>query len=207
MARIDDRQTPLARIYARAVIGLAEASGQGEALFEELEEVVRLLERDPAFADFLASPLVDVEDRRASLERAFRSRSSDLLVDTLQVLNRKRRLGFLPAIVRAYRGELRALRGLVDVTVRTATPLTEPLRERLAAALVRVTGGKHPELSEAVDPKLLGGMIVEVEGKKLDASLAARLRELGAALAARASEEILRRRGAPLTAATGGTGT
>jgi F-type H+-transporting ATPase subunit delta len=204
MASIDQRLMGLARVYARAILALAVAQGEAEALLEELAALGRLVAREPAFADFLASPLVDVEDRRETLERVFRGRASDLLVDTLQVLNRKRRLGFLPAIAHVYRAELRQRQGLVDVKVRTAAPLPEPLRDRLRAALVRFTGGRRPELEETVDPALLGGIVVEVDGKKVDASLAARLRELGAALAQRASQEILRRHAAPLAGAAEG---
>src|SRR5688572_16575 len=137
MASSDEQQRTLARIYARAIFDLAEDQGAGDALLEELAAVARLAERDPAFADFLGSPLVDRDDRRATLERIFRGTASDLLADTLQVLNRKGRLALLPAIGRAYRGELRERRGLVDVKVRTAAPLPPALRERLAAALVR----------------------------------------------------------------------
>jgi F-type H+-transporting ATPase subunit delta len=194
----------LARVYARALLAVAEERGEADALQAELSELGRLLEREPDFADFLASPLVDVEVRRAALERLFRGVASDVLLDTLQVLNRKRRLGVLPALLYAYRAELRARRGLVDVEVRTAVPLSERLRGRLAAALVHFTGGKQPDLQETVDPALLGGLVVQVEGQKLDGSLAARLRELGAALAERATQEILRRRGAPLAGAAEG---
>jgi F-type H+-transporting ATPase subunit delta len=204
MARVDERQMNLARVYARAILAVAEERGEADALQAELSELGRLLDREPDFADFLASPLVDVEVRRAALERLFRGVVSDVLLDTLQVLNRKRRLGVLGALLYAYRAELRARRGLVDVEVRTAVPLSEGLRGRLAAALVHFTGGKRPDLQETVDPALLGGLVVQVEGQKLDGSLAARLRELGAALAQRATQEILRRRGAPLAGAAEG---
>lgn len=196
MARVDDRQLALAQLYARALLGLAEERGEDERITEELGELARLFERDPEFAYFMASPLVDDERRRETLETLFRGRASDLLVDALQVLNRKGRLSLLPAVFHAYRSELRERLGLVDVRVRTAAPIPPPLRERLVAALVCFTGGKRPELDEVVDPALLGGLVVELDGKKLDASLAARLRELGAALSRRASEEILKRRSA-----------
>src|SRR5262249_18710496 len=116
----------------------------------------------------------------------FRRRASDLLVDSLEVINRKGRLGLLPAIVAAYRGEYRELRGLVDARVTTAVPLTEEQRTELAAALGKLTG-KRPELIERVDPAILGGLVVEVAGEKIDSSLATRLRDVAEALAQRAA--------------------
>jgi F-type H+-transporting ATPase subunit delta len=193
MASVDDRELALGRIYAKAMLDLAEERGEADALLDELAAVVEYLDRDPDFERFLASPLIDEKDRAASVETLLRGRASDLLVDALQVINRKGRLGALRAIAEAYRQEHRDLRGLVDVYVKTAVPLTGPLRERLAAAVVRFTG-KRPDLFERVDPAILGGMVVDVAGQKIDASVAARLREMGAALARRASEEIFRRR-------------
>ena len=63
------------------------------------------------------------------IEQAFRGKASDLLVDSLLVVNRKGRLSAVRAIAVAYRAALRDLRGWVDVHVRTAVPLTpEPAR-------------------------------------------------------------------------------
>ncbi len=105
------------------------------------------------------------------------------------MINRKGRLGRLRAIAESYRTAHRDLRGWVDVKVRTAVPLPAGLRTRLEDSIAAFTG-KKPALLEKIDPSLLGGMVVEVEGKKIDASVASRLRVLGAALLARAEREI-----------------
>jgi F-type H+-transporting ATPase subunit delta len=105
------------------------------------------------------------------------------------VINRKGRLSSLRAIAEAYRVALRDLRGWMDVHVRTAVPLSEPLRQRLIQALAASTSRK-PALIEHVDPSVVGGLVVEVEGRKIDASVASRLHGLSEALLARASREI-----------------
>ena len=191
MAGVDDRTLALGRVYAVPMLDLATGQGQADALHEELQELGRLLDGNPRIEEFLGSPMVDGEDRRQVLERLFRGRASDLLVDALQVVNRHGRLGYLRAIAEAYRREYRDRHGLVDARVRTAVPLDEALRGNLKEAIARFTG-KQPTLAETVDPALLGGMIVEVEGNKIDGSVASRLRGLSAALERRASEEIHR---------------
>lgn len=191
MAGVDDRTLALGRVYAVPMLDLAERQGQADALFEELQELGRLLDGDSRIEGFLGSPLVDEEERRQVLERLFRGRASDLLVNSLQVINRHGRLGYLRAIAEAYRLEYRTRRGLVDARVRTAVPLSDALRGNLKEALARFTG-KQAALAETVDPSLLGGMVVEVEGNKIDGSVASRLRGLSAALGRRASQEIHR---------------
>lgn len=189
MANVDNRDLAVGRLYAEAMLALAEEQGQSDALLEELKDLAGLLDQNPKLEHFLASPLVDEEGRARVIEELFRGRTSDLLADSLQVINRKGRLGQIRAIAESYRTAHRDLRGWVDVKVRTAVPLSEALRSRLADSIAAFTG-KKPALFEKVDPSLIGGVVVEVEGKKIDASVASRLRDLSAALLARAAREI-----------------
>ncbi|HEX6898891.1 MAG TPA: ATP synthase F1 subunit delta [Thermoanaerobaculia bacterium] len=191
MANVDDRDVAHGRVYAEAMFDLAEESGQGDSLLAELQDVVALADNDPRLGHFFGSPFVDEDVRARVIETLFRGKGSDLLVDSLQVINRNGRLAMLRAITEAYRLAHRASRGQVDVVVRTALPLTESQRARLVEVLTAVIK-TQPVLSERVEPSLLGGIVVEVAGWKYDASVANRLQGLSEALHTRASEEILR---------------
>jgi F-type H+-transporting ATPase subunit delta len=189
MPPIDERDLALGKVYAASIFELAEEQGRSDELLGELLDLVAYLDRNPEFDGFLASPLVEEPARAAVVEKLFRGRASDLLVDALQVINQKGRLGKLRAIAAAFRGELRRRRGLVDARVTVAVPLAPEQRESLSRVIARFTG-KQPELVERVEPSILGGFIVEVEGQKLDTSVAARLRGVAAALTRRAEREI-----------------
>ena len=195
MANVNSRDRRVARIYAKAMLDLAVAERQEDGLLDELDELQRAIAGDEELAAFLGSPLVSAAARAEVIERVFRRRASDLLVDALEVVNRKGRLGLLAAIAAAYRGEYRALRGLVDARVTTAVPLGKAQRASLAAAVAKLTG-KQPDLVERVDPAILGGLVVEVAGEKIDSSLATRLRDVGTILAQRAAAELHRGGGA-----------
>lgn len=191
MASIDHRALALGRLYAGAILDLAEEQGRADELLDELQELAGFLEQRPEIEEYLGSPMVDDEEHKQVLERLFRGRASDLMVDALQIVRSKGRLGWLRAIAEAYRREYRDRRGLIDARVRTAVPLPESERARLIDAVARFSG-KQPTLIERVDPSLIGGMIVEVGGMKIDTSLASRLRDLGGALERRSSQEIHR---------------
>ena len=189
----NDRELSIAGVYSRAMLELAEQQGEADSLLEELQGLVEYLDRNPELERFLASPLVEDEDRGKVLEKAFRGRTSDLLLDSLQVINRKGRLSLLRGIVEGYRTGHRKLRGLVEARVRTAVPLSEALRARVRESVARHTG-HQPVLIEKVDPALIGGIVIEVGDEKIDGSVSNKLRELGKALEARASQEIVRSR-------------
>ena len=174
---IDSRELAVARVYALALLALAEEQSRGEEVGEELAALAAVVTSDETSRAFLASPLVSGEERRTALETAFRGRLQDLTVDVLQVMNRKRRLAVVPALALAYRRELDRRRGRVDVDVASAVPLSEALRERLRAALAGVTG-REPVLHERVDAELVAGLRLAIGDRKIDGSVAARLRRL-----------------------------
>lgn len=190
MPRLNDKYFAIARVYARSMLQLAEEAGTTDELLAELRGLAAYTEESPEFRDFLASPLIKSEDRRQALEDIFRGRTSDLLVDSLQVLNRKGRLGLLPVVAEGFRREVRDLRGFTDVHITTAVPLSAELRERLRKVVHSLTG-RTADLVEKVNPDLLGGLVVRIGDRKTDTSVARELERLSGALQARTSREIL----------------
>lgn len=197
MARLNEKEVAVARVYSRSMLDLATERGEDAALLEELSELRSFVESHPAVEHFFISPLVDEEERQAKLEKLLRGRASDLLADSLQVLNQHGRLGLLPTIAETYRLDYQERHGHVDVRVSSAVPLAADVREQLRAAISRLVG-REPDLVEEVDPSLIGGMVVRVGDRKIDASVVKDLRELRARLEERAVEEVLRHRAAGL---------
>ncbi|MGH9380359.1 MAG: ATP synthase F1 subunit delta [Thermoanaerobaculia bacterium] len=179
----------VARVYAGALLGLAEEVGAADAVLAELEGLEDLLGRLPELASLLANPLVDEEAKARLLEEHLRGRAGDLVVDCLQVMNRKGRLGLVRELVTAYRGHYEEARGILGVRVVTAVPLTDAQRREIAEVASRATGSKA-RLEEAVDPALIGGMVLYAGDKKLDASLRRRVEEVGERLLARTASEM-----------------
>ncbi|MEM7480533.1 MAG: ATP synthase F1 subunit delta [Acidobacteriota bacterium] len=196
MSSFSDDQIAVAQVYSKAMLALAQQAeaqqaGAVDDLREELQSIARLIERDETFRAFLSSPLVDSDKRRESLEKTFRGKASDLLVDSLQVLNRKGRIHLVPAIAFTYRQELNQLQGRVEARVISAVALSDPQRERIRAAVKGATG-KDATLDEQVDPSLIGGMVVQIGDQKADSSVATRLTNLSDKLLNRASRQIHR---------------
>lgn len=195
MPKLDDKQIGVARIYSRALLELAEKQGVADDVLAELGEIAELVERNPRFAGFISSPLVDPDDRESFLEKTFRGRATDLLVDALQVMNRKGRLAVLPTLAAVYHEEHEALRGRVEARVVSAVALTDAARERLRRTLARSTG-LTVDLVESVDPSLLGGLIVRVGDRKYDGSVVHKVRVLRAIFDERARQHIYQTRAA-----------
>lgn len=189
MAHAGHQASNVAQVYARALLGLAEEAEAAESVLEELEGLRALLDRLPELERLFASPLVEAEDKARMLEERLRGRAGDLVVDCLQVMNRKGRLGLVRELVTAYRELYEDARGIVGVRVVTAVPLTDEQRREIAEVASRITG-KRARLDEAVDPSLLGGVVLYADDRKLDASVRRRVEEVGERLLARTVSEM-----------------
>lgn len=190
MSSTPDKLAPVARIYAESLLALAVETGREDEVLEELDGLVAALDADPRLEEFLSSPLVNDPAKREVLERALRGRASDLVVDALQVMRRKGRLGALRGLALGYRALWMVRKGRIEVRVASAVPLTETLRAELVRAAARRTG-REPVLVETVKPSLLGGLVISIGDDKFDGSVAAGVARLGESLLARASVELL----------------
>lgn len=188
MQAVNEVGAAIAGVYAKALLGLAEQAGVRDAVLEELDELVRHASREPEFERFLSSTVIDEEARRSSLEKMLRGRASDLVVDALQVLNRKGRLALLGEVAHQYRVAVEVIKGQVEVTVNTASPLTESLRAMLVDA-IKTRFGQEPVLTERVEKGLIGGMVAWIGDQKFDFSVSRKLRVVKDRLLARASHE------------------
>jgi F-type H+-transporting ATPase subunit delta len=193
MAKVNEKEVAVARVYSKALFDVASGRGTTAEVLEELAGLGKLATEDRHFADFLSSPMIDAKDRRAAIDKMFRGRLSDVVVDGLQVVNRKGRLSLLPAIAEQFRQLLRDRDQRVDVLVSTAVPLSEALRAEITAVVGRFTG-RRPDLHEKVDPNLIGGLVLEFGDRKVDGSVLFEISKYRQRFADRAAREIFRGR-------------
>jgi F-type H+-transporting ATPase subunit delta len=169
--------TPLAAAYARSVLELANDQNQAREIGQELEELGKIVESDPAFANFLANPSVGETERGQVVEKVFRGRVSPLVMNFMMVANRKGRLGILRQIAAAYAELLEQQMGIIEVDITVAQRLSpeqfDDVRRRVGEALKR-----EVVLHQYVDESIIGGIVLRVQDRLLDASVRAQLQAI-----------------------------
>ena len=160
----------VARRYAQALFGAAEKAGRADAILGDLESLEKLIERDPSLMRFLSSPREVDRNKEAVIEKLFGERTDRLVVRLLLLLLRKGRILHLRDVIAAYRALLEQERGIVAARVVTAVSLGEDLGNRLRAELERISG-KRVRIEAAIDPRIIGGLVVMMEGRIYDRSV------------------------------------
>jgi F-type H+-transporting ATPase subunit delta len=172
----------LAGRYAVALFELAEDRDALDAVAEDLRNFRSLLDESADLRRLIRSPVLSREDQgRAVTALAERAGLSPLTRQFLGLLAHKRRLFVLPEIITAYLAMLGEHRGEVSAELTSAVALSE---EQLEAVRQRLTEamGQAVTLSTAVDSNLLGGLVVRVGSRMIDASLRTKLQRLEVAM-------------------------
>ena len=170
------RSSKVAKRYARALAGLSSDPNQLETWGAELERLAQMVSA-PIITMQLASPEVSESARIEALSLiAERLGLSFPLRSFAAVVARHGRIEDLPAIADAYRQILDELMGRVRATLIFART---PYDAELAQVMAGLEAIAHKKIIPTVkiDEALLGGVIVELEGKTYDGSLANRLAE------------------------------
>ena len=169
--------TEIARMYGGSLYDLAAEEGLEPRILGELDEAAAILKGDPAYLHLLSIPSIPKKERCALLDEAFRGQIHPYLLNFLKILCEKGTLRELPGCARAYRIRYNAAHGILEATAISAVALTREQIARLQEKLEAVTG-KQIDLKTKVDPAVLGGIRLDIEGTELDGTVQNRLASL-----------------------------
>lgn len=174
------RPSTTARRYAEAAFDVARASGQTDAWLSDLQRAEDTYNRD-IVRNYFLDPNVAREEKVATVPRLF-SGLSEQVLNLLRVLTSKQRMQLLPAIAAEFEHLVREARGVLEAEVTVARVVTESEQQDILHRLRSLTG-KDVQIHVAVDPSILGGVVVRIGDQVIDASISGRLERLRQELA------------------------
>ena len=166
--------TAAAARYGASLFELAAEERLDERILQELDCAAGCIAAEPAYVRLLSAPNIPRRERRALLDEAFGGQMHPYTVSFLKILCDEGLAAQLPACARAYRDCYNRAHGILEVRAAAAVPLDDAARQRLADKLAAVTG-RQIDLTVTVEPELLGGIRLDMDGTRLDGTLRRRL--------------------------------
>jgi F-type H+-transporting ATPase subunit delta len=160
--------------YANAAFAVAQGEGALQRVTDELYGFAKGLERQPDLRDALTSAALPVENRTQIVTDVLGDRAHPATVNLIGLIVAAGHARDLGKIVERLAAVAAASRQRAAAEVRSAVPLDDERRERLAAALSRATG-REVEVHVVVDPTVVGGLVARVGELVFDGSIATRL--------------------------------
>jgi F-type H+-transporting ATPase subunit delta len=164
--------------YASALFDLATEAGSVDAVAQDLNRFAALISSNPDLARVIKSPVFGRDEQRLAVEQVLkRAGISGLAANFLRLLAVKRRLTGVQAMIAAYTARVNKARGIVQAEIRVAEKPSPQILDEITASL-RDVAKSQIAVSLKIDPALIGGIIVKIGSRMVDASLRNQLNSL-----------------------------
>jgi len=166
-------QTPrLASRYAKSLIDLAIERGQLEEVYTDLQWLQAAIKGSRELVTLLRSPIVKSDTKKKIMEAVTTGNISALTAAFNNLLIAKGRESNLPEIVNAGIKLYKDHKHIQTVTLKTAIPVSDSVKEAIVAKVKEAGDFPSIELETVVDPSLIGGFVLQAGDKLVDASIA-----------------------------------
>ena len=166
--------TEVGSVYGEALYELAKSENLSEVISKELAALQESFRQEPDFIRLLSAPNLTKQERCRILDDSFRGTVQPYVLNFLKILTEKGYMRHFDHCANAYMARYNQDNGILCVTAVTAVPLTAEQADKLTGKLSRITG-KKIELDNRIDPKCLGGVRLDYDGKRLDDTVSHRL--------------------------------
>ena len=163
--------------YAKSLMGLAFERGQLEEVYADMCLMHQVCTSNDDFVNMLESPLIKTDKKQSIIREIFGGKIHDLTMSFMMLMADKKREGYLDDIANSFVDLYKQHKGIISVVITSATVLTSDTKEKMLSIIQKSVTGKV-ELTEKIDPSLIGGFKIKVGDKQIDASVLRRLNDL-----------------------------
>ena len=166
----------IAEVYARSLFEVATEHDKLDLVREQLGEFAEALNESHELQMFFFSPYFSTDEKQDGLRRTV-TEADESFLNFLSLLLENHRMPVIFRVRREYDRLWREANHLLAVQITSAVELDPSVAERVGDEIGRQTG-RTVELTSAVDPEILGGIVVRVGNSIIDASIRTRLDNL-----------------------------
>ena len=175
------RSTKSAIRYAKAILELSSETNAVDQVASDMERIVEAGNDTGDFQVFLNSPVIKT-DKKISILKVLFPEFTDLTTSFIELITKNKREYLLTEIASAFVSLLKKQNGIVPISVTSAVKLEKQTLNQILEKLKSHVDGEF-EVTEEVDPALIGGFVVRMEDKQIDASIASQLNRMKIELA------------------------
>jgi F-type H+-transporting ATPase subunit delta len=175
------KSTKSAIRYAKAILELSSETNAVDQVAADMERIVEAGNDTGDFQVFLNSPVIKT-DKKISILKVLFSEFTELTMSFIELITKNKREYLLTEIASAFVNLLKKQNGIVPISVTSAVKLEKQTLNQILEKLKSHVDGEF-EVTEEVDPALIGGFIVRMEDKQIDASIASQMNRMKIELA------------------------
>ncbi len=157
--------------YVKSLLGLAVERGALDNVHQDMVLFGKVCDENRAFTLMLRNPIIKHDKKREILEKLFSGKLHALTLAIFDIITRKNREPLLPAIASEFHLAYNDYKGVGEASVTTAVPLDAKLRIEIEKIVKKLSDKKEVEIEEKVDADMIGGFVLNVGDRQVDASI------------------------------------
>ena len=170
------KSTKVASRYAKALLDTAIEQKKIDSVLGDMNFLHQLNNESHDFELLIASPIVKGEKKIEIFEKVFDS-FEEVSMSFVKLITKNGREAYLPAIAESFETQVKEYKGIVPVTITTATELDKATKEAIVQKIEAKVNGQL-EVIEKIDESLIGGFIVRMGDTQIDASVLSQFNNL-----------------------------
>ena len=164
--------------YAKSLVDIANETNQLDRVKEDVDFLQGAVRSSRELGNVLRSPIIKADKKVSILEAVGAGKISEVTRKFIRLLATKGRENGLIEILGAFIEQYNEQKGIHQVKITTAHPMSEDLKIALVNKLKQETGIPWVQLEEVVNEKIIGGFIMQYDNKLLDTSILSELRDV-----------------------------
>ncbi len=165
--------------YAQSLLDLALEQNQLDTVFNDMELIASTIEGSKELSILLDSPVVKSDKKQTILNQLFGSKISELSTRFLKLVSTRKRDSLLKDIATSFIAMYKKHKNIIVAEITSAVKLDDNQKKNIIDLLKT---DATVEMVEKIDPSIIGGFIVRVDDKQIDASILREINDLKQAL-------------------------
>ena len=161
----------LAQRYAKSLIDLSAEMNQLDLVHDDIMLLQAICTKSREFVLMLKSPIINADKKNKIIDAVTENKLSKITQTFVKLLCSKNRESILPEIISSFIEQYNKIKGIHKVKLTTASPVTEEIKNSFIQKIESGYSIKNIDLESKVNEKLIGGFVIEMEGKLIDASI------------------------------------
>lgn len=161
----------LAQRYAKSLVDISIEKNQFDEVRQDVLLLQYIMESSRQFVVMLNSPVIKSDKKYKIIEAVTQGKTSIIFKTFLKLVCNKTREANLPGIVSSFLQQYNTIKGLHNAKLTTATKLGDDMVQSFVTKIKAASSIENLTLETEVDENLIGGFVLQMEGKLIDASI------------------------------------
>lgn len=161
----------LAYRYAKSLIDMAVELNQLNAVHDDVLLLNSVCEKSREFVVMLKSPIIPADKKYKIIQAITHDKVSKITQTFVKLLASKNRESGLPEIITAFIEQFNKIKGIHKVKLTTAIPVSDEIKNAFTKKIKASSSINNIELEAITDEKIIGGFVLEMDGKLIDESV------------------------------------